>query len=73
MNTYLYSWYNDSECGITKVVARSYEDCQDKIIESFMDDYDDLSDTVSFDEFCRILCDKYQFVLGTIYNIEEFE
>ena len=45
----------------------------DKIIESFMDDYEDLPDTVSFDEFCRILCDKYQFVLGTIYNIEEFE
>lgn len=73
MNTYLYAWSNNGSCGITKVIARSYEDCQDKIIEEFMEYYDDLSDTIPFNEFRDILYDKHEFVLGDIYNIEEFE
>ena len=35
--------------------------------------YDDLSDTIPFNEFRDILYDKHEFVLGDIYNIEEFE
>ena len=42
MNTYLFPWHTDEVCRIGKVVARSYEDCEEKIKSMYINKYDDL-------------------------------
>lgn len=73
MNTYLYPWYDEVTCTITKVVARNFQDCEDKIKESYINKYDDLDDLLDFEEFCDDLYEKHGIVIGNIFDINEIE
>lgn len=73
MNTYIYPWYDDENCSIGKIKARSFTECEDKIITKYCDIYDDLSDMSSFDGFLDELYDKHNIVIGDIYDIDEVE
>ena len=55
MNTYLFPWHTDEVCRIGKVVARSYEDCEEKIKSMYINKYDDLDDLLEYDDFCESL------------------
>lgn len=72
MNTYLFPWHTDEVCRISKVVARSYEDCEEKIKSMYINKYDDLDDLLDYDDFCEELADKHEIYLGEISEINEF-
>lgn len=72
MNIYLFPWYTDEICSIGKIVARSYEDCEEKIKSTYINKYDDLDDLLDYDEFCKVLDDKHGIYLGDISEINEF-
>lgn len=72
MNTYLFPWHTDEVCRIGKVVARSYEDCEEKIKSMYINKYDDLDDLLDYDDFCEELADKHGIYLGEISEISEF-
>lgn len=72
MNIYLFPWYTDEICSIGKIVARSYEDCEEKIKSAYINKYDDLDDLLDYDEFCKMLDDKHGIYLGDISEINEF-
>lgn len=72
MNTYLFPWHTDEVCRIGKVVARSYEDCEEKIKSMYINKYDDLDDLLDYDDFCEELADKHEIYLGEISEINEF-
>ena len=59
MNTYLFPWHTDDVCRIDKVVARSYEDCEEKIKSMYINKYDDLDDLLDYDDFCEELANKH--------------
>ena len=69
MNTYLFPWHTDEVCSIGKIVARSYEDCEEKIKSMYINKYDDLLD---YDDFCEELADKHGIYLGEVSEINEF-
>ena len=72
MNTYLFPWHTDEVCRIGKVVARSYEDCEEKIKSMYINKYDDLDDLLDYDDFCGELADKHEIYLGEVSEINEF-
>lgn len=72
MNTYLYAYCDGQQCDIEKVVARNYEDCQNKIMSIYLNQCEDIDDTLSFDEFCDDLYYKYDILIGPIKEINEF-
>lgn len=72
MNIYLYPWHTDLVCDISKVVARSYEECEDKIKRIYLDKYDDLDDLLEYDDFCEDLACKHGIYLGSVFEINEF-
>lgn len=72
MNIYLFPWHTDEVCTISKVVARSYEDCEEKIKSMYINKYDDLDDLLDYDDFCEELADKYGIYLGEVSEINEF-
>lgn len=72
MNTYLFPWHTDEVCSIGKIVARSYEDCEEKIKSMYINKYDDLDDLLDYDDFCEELADKYGIYLGEVSEINEF-
>lgn len=72
MNTYLFPWHTDEVCRIGKVVARSYEDCEEKIKSMYINKYDDLDDLLDYDDFCEELADKHGIHLGEVSEINEF-
>ena len=72
MNTYLFPWHTDEVCRIGKVVARSYEDCEEKIKSMYINKYDDLDDLLDYDDFCEELADKHGIYLGEVSEINEF-
>lgn len=72
MNTYLLPWHTDEVCRIGKVVARSYEDCEEKIKSMYINKYDDLDDLLDYDDFCEELADKHEIYLGEVSEINEF-
>lgn len=72
MNTYLFPWHTDEVCRIGKVVARSYEDCEEKIKSMYINKYDDLDDLLDYDDFCEELADKHWIYLGEVSEINEF-
>jgi hypothetical protein len=72
MNTYLFPWHTDEVCRIGKVVARSYEDCEEKIKSMYINKYDDLDDLLDYDDFCEELADKHEIYLGEVSEINEF-
>ena len=72
MNIYLFPWHTDEVCTISKVVARSYEDCEEKIKSMYINKYDDLDDLLDYDDFCEELVDKHGIYLGEVSEINEF-
>lgn len=72
MNIYLFPWHTDEVCTISKVVARSYEDCEEKIKSMYINKYDDLDDLLDYDDFCIELAEKYGIYLGDVSEINEF-
>lgn len=72
MNTYLFPWHTDEVCRIGKVVARSYEDCKEKIKSMYINKYDDLDDLLDYDDFCEELADKHGIYLGEVSEVNEF-
>ena len=72
MNTYLFPWHTDDVCRIDKVVARSYEDCEEKIKSMYINKYDDLDDLLDYDDFCEELANKHGIQLGDVFEINEF-
>lgn len=72
MNIYLYPWHTDVSCEITKVLAKNYEDCEDRIKEYFVNRYFDMDDRLDFDDFCEDLGSKHGIYLGYIYELDEF-
>ena len=40
MNTYLIPWSSPGECDILKITANSYEDCVDKVIKHYAEEFD---------------------------------
>lgn len=71
MNTYLYAWHSDEVCTIDKVLARNYEECEDKIKAIYTNKYDDLNDLLDFDDFCEELGNKHGIYIGDIFEINE--
>lgn len=72
MNTYLFPWHTDEVCSIGKIVARSYEDCEEKIKSMYINKYDDLDDLLDYDDFCEELANKHEIYLGEVSEINEF-
>jgi len=64
MTTYLLPCYGDGHCWIEKVRARNFSDAQQKFINAFTEDYEDIDIT--------ILNTQADIVIGNIYDIEEF-
>ena len=60
MNIYLFPWHTDEVCTISKVVARSYEDCEEKIKSMYIN------------KFCIELAEKHGIYLGDVSEINEF-
>lgn len=71
MNIYLYPILNDG-IFIHKCVAKNREHCADKIKAIYTAEYD-VDDTLDFDAFCEDLYDKYNILIGDIYELDEFE
>ena len=73
MNQYLYPWHDlEGNNQIGSVVARSFTDCKEKLSEYLIDKYDELDDTLEFDELLVQLGDIYGVYIGDIYDITEF-
>lgn len=74
MNTYLYARYFNGEVEIKKVVAKGYNECLDKITQYYIDNFDNLDDTAytNFEDFCDLLAESYDIIIGDIYEINEF-
>ena len=72
MNVYLYPCYNGKSVVIKKVLANNYNSCIEKIMNLYIDSYDDLDDFTEFDEFCEELCDKHGIIIGEVQEVDEF-
>ena len=72
MNTYLYPSYSKEVCKIIKIIAKSYEDCKEKIKSIYIDKYDDLDDLLDYDDFIDDLIDKHRIYIGKVSEIDEF-
>ena len=75
MNTYLIPWSNPEECDILKITANSYEDCVDKVIEHYAEEFDSdaLAKCTNYEEFMQLVYDNHGIFLGSIHEIEEYE
>lgn len=75
MNTYLIPWSDSGECDILKITANSYEDCIDKVIEHYTEEFDSdaLAECMDYDEFSQLMWDNHDIFLGNIHEIEEYE
>ena len=75
MNTYLIPWSNPEECDILKITANSYEDCVDKVIEHYAEEFDSdaFAECTDYEEFMRLIYDNHGIFLGNIHEIEEYE
>lgn len=71
MNIYLYPLLDNDGIVIKKMIATSRQQCEDKIKAIYTKEYD-VDDTLSFDAFVEDLCDKYDILIGEIYEIDEF-
>ena len=71
MNTYYFAKLEDAENLIIKKSAISLQDCQDKIVNSYMEIFDDLEDSGDFEDFLYELSDKHDIFIGRIYESDE--
>lgn len=68
--TYLLPCYQEGDCWIESVNAKSLKDAEDKFIDKFYNEYDfDLAD--DWNNFIKLLGDA-DIVIGTIQDIDEF-
>lgn len=73
MNLYLYPWHDlDGNLQIGKISARNYTDCLERLSKHLVDKYDQLDDTLEFDDLLDQLGDIYGVYIGDIYDITEF-
>ena len=73
MNQYLYPWHDlDGNNQIGCIIARSFTDCKDKLFKHLIDKYDQLDDTLEFEDLLEQLGDIYGVYIGDIYDITEF-
>lgn len=72
MNIYLFPWHTDDQCTITKVLARNYNECEERIKQMYLDKYDDLDDLLDYDDFLWDVYDKHGIVIGDIFELNEF-
>lgn len=75
MNTYLIPWSTSGECDILKITANSYEDCVDKVIKHYVEEFDSdiLAGCMDYEEFMQLMWDNHDIFLGSIHEIEEYE
>lgn len=71
MNVYLYPLLDNDGIVIRSCVAANRGQCEDKIKSIYVQNYD-VDDTLDFDAFCEDLCDRYDILIGEIYEIDEF-
>ena len=73
MNQYLYPWH-DLEGGIEirTIRARGYTEGREKLCKLLVDQYEELDDTLDYDELLEQLADIYGIYVGDIYDITEF-
>lgn len=73
MNQYLYPWHDlEGNNQIDTIQARSYSECEEKLAQKLLDKYEDLDDTLEFEELLNQLGDMYGVYIGDIYDITEF-
>lgn len=72
MTKFIYA-YVDDDSGVPEIrsiMAKDYEDAQDRLIEKYFNKYDDLEDGSDYSEFTNELFDKHGINLSEIYDIE---
>lgn len=62
----------DSYCWIEKVRARNFSDAQQKFINAFIEDYENIDVPSDWEDLIKILNTQADIVIGDIYDIEEF-
>lgn len=76
MNTYLIPYAcTESHCDIFKIVARSYAECEQKIMSRFVRQYEDddnIAGIDDYDRFCDYLWDTYDIMIGNIHELDEY-
>lgn len=72
MTTYLLPCCGDSYCWIEKVCARNFSDAQQKFINAFIEDYENIDVPSDWEDLIKILNTQADIVIGDIYDIEEF-
>ena len=53
-----------------KIIARTLEQCKEKLLQYFLDEYDFVSDLDSYRETIKLL-DEHDVLVGSIKDIEE--
>lgn len=73
MNQYLYPWHDlDGGIEIRTIRARGYTEGREKLCKLLVDQYEELDDTLDYDELIEQLADIYGIYLGDIYDITEY-
>lgn len=76
MNTYLIPYAcTESHCNIFKIVARSYAECKQKIMNRFIRQYEDddkIADIDDYNVFCDYLWDTYDIMIGEAHELDEY-
>lgn len=72
MTTYILPCYSDNYCWIEKVRARNFSDAQQKFINIFTEDWEDIDIPSGWDDLIEILSTQADIIIGDIYDIEEF-
>lgn len=71
MNTYLIPINNSEEIYIDYVKARSIEDAEQRIMDNYLDEDDDVP--ADWNDFIIYMDNKYDYVFGDFYELSEFE
>lgn len=71
MNTYLIPINNSEEIYIDYVKARSIEDAEQRIMDNYLDENDDVP--ADWNDFIIYMDNKYDYVFGDFYELSEFE
>jgi hypothetical protein len=73
MNQYLYPWHDlEGNNQIGQIHARNYTECEEKLTQQLLDKYEDLDDTLEFEDLLNQLGETYGVFIGDIYDITEF-
>lgn len=71
MNTYLIPINNSEEIYIDYVKARSIEDAEQRIMDNYLDEDDDVP--ADWNDFIIYMDNKYDYMFGDFYELSEFE